>query len=90
MIGFLQINDWFLVNLEKTKYFLFHKLTDPDNIPLKLRSLPLNGNIIERENSLYFLGVILDEHLTRKNHIQVIENKVSKNIGVLFKTSQLK
>ena len=64
-----QINDWFLanklfINLEKTKYILFHKCIDQENIPLKLPLLQLNSNIIERENSLKFLGVILDEHLT--------------------------
>ena len=37
---------------------LFHKLTNQENIPLKLSSLQLNGNIIERENPLKFLGVI--------------------------------
>ena len=42
-----------------------------ENIPLKLHSLRLNGNI-ERENSVKFLGVILDEHLTWKKHIQLI------------------
>ena len=42
---------------------LFHKLTDQENIPLKLSSIQLNGKIIERENSFKFLGVILDEHL---------------------------
>ena len=72
-----QINDWFLanklsLNVEKNIYMLFHKITDQDNIPLKLSSLQLNGNIIERENSLKFLGVILDEHLTWKKHMQLI------------------
>ena len=51
--------------------------------------LQLNSNIIERVNSLKFLGVILDEHLTWKKHIQLVENKVSKNVGVLYKTSKL-
>ena len=83
-----QINDWFLanklsLNVEKTKYMLFHKLTDQENIPLKLPLLKLNRKIIEREYSFKFLGVILDEHLTWKKHIQLIENKVSKNVGVL-------
>ena len=71
---------------------LFHKLTDQDDIPLKLLSLQLNGNwdwIIERENSLKFLGLIRDEHLTWKKHIQLTENKVSKNVGVLYKTIKL-
>ena len=43
---------------------LFRKLRDQEDIPLKLPSLQLNGNIIERENSLKFLCVILDEDLT--------------------------
>ena len=52
------------LNVEKTKHMFFHKLTDQDNIPLKLPSLQLNGNIIEKENSLKFLAVILDEQWT--------------------------
>ena len=51
--------------------------------------LQLNSNIIERESSLKFLGVILDEHLTWKKRMQLIENKVSKNVGVLYKASKL-
>ena len=45
---------------------IFDKLIDQENIPLKLPSFQLNCNIIERENSLKFPGVILDEHLTWK------------------------
>ena len=89
-----QINDWFLpnklsLNVEKTNICYFINLQIKKNISLKLPSLQLNGNIIERENSLKFLGVILDEHLTWKKHIQLIENKVSKNVGALYKTSEL-
>ena len=84
-----QINGWFLakrlpLNIEKTKYVLFHKVTGQDNIPLKMSSLQLNGNIIERVNiteSLKFLAVVLDEQITRKKHIQIIENKVSKMLA---------
>ena len=68
---------------------LFPKLTGQENIPLKLPSLQLNGNIIESENSLKFLGFITDEHLTWKKDIQLNENKVSKNVGVLHKTTKL-
>ena len=87
-----QINDWFLanklsLNVEKTKYMFFHKRIEQENIVLKLPLLQLNSNIIKKENSLKFLGVILDEHLTWKKHIQLIENKVSKNVGVLYKAS---
>ena len=67
---------------------LFHELRDQENIPLKLPSLQMNGNIVEIENSLKFLGVILDELLTWKNYIQLTEKKVSKNVGALYKTSK--
>ena len=56
---------------------LFHKGIDQENIPLKLPLLQLNRNIIER------VGVILDGHLTWKKLIQLIENKVSKNVSVV-------
>jgi hypothetical protein len=32
-----------------------------------------------------FLGVILDENITWNSHIHVIENEISKNLGVLYK-----
>ena len=44
---------------------------------------------IKRENSVKFLGVIIDENLTWKNHIEVAENKISKNIGILYRASHL-
>ena len=68
---------------------LFHKCIEQENIPLKLPLLQLNSNIIERENSLKFLGVILDEHLTWKKHIQLIKIKVSKSVGVLYNANKL-
>ena len=36
------------------------------------------------------LGVIFDEYLTWKKHLQLIGNKVSKNVGILSKISKLK
>ena len=56
-----QINDCFLANkpsldVEK-KYVLFHELIYQHDIPLKLLSLQLNGNIIERKKlSLINIG----------------------------------
>ena len=67
---------------------LFHELIDQENIPLKMPSLQMNGNIDETENSLKFLGVILDELLIWKKYRQLIEKKVSKNVGALYKTSK--
>ena len=81
-----QINDWFLanklsLNVEKTKY----PNIEQENIPLKLPLLQLNSNIIERENSLKFLGVILDEHLTWKKHINLLKIKSQKMLVFFIK-----
>ena len=51
--------------------------------------MTFNNIEIKRENSVKFLGVIIDENLTWKIHIEVVEIKISKNIGVLYRTSHL-
>ena len=38
-----------------------------------------------RETTIKFLGILLDENLTCRNHIARIESKVSKNLGILYK-----
>ena len=60
-----------------------------DSLPLQLPTMTFNNIEIKIENSVKFLGLIIDENLTWKNHIQVVENKVSKNIGVLYRPSHL-
>ena len=44
---------------------------------------------IKRIISIKYLGVFIDEHLTLKEHITVIENKVSKNLGLLYRTGRV-
>ena len=51
--------------------------------------MTFNNIEIKRENSVKFLGVIIDENLTWKNHIEVVENKISKNSGVLYRAGHL-
>ena len=31
---------------------------------------------------------MIDENLTWKTHIELVENKISKNVGILFKASR--
>ena len=75
--------------MQKTKYVLFHKLALCDSLPLQLPAMTLNNIENKRENPVRFLGVIIDENLTWKNHIEVVENKISKIIGVLYRASHL-
>ena len=60
-----------------------------DSLLSQLPTMTFNNIEIKRENSIKFLGVIIDENLTWKSHIEVVENKISKNIGVLYMTSHL-
>ena len=88
-----KISKWFQANTlslneDKTRFILFHKLQDRDNLPLQLPVLKTNNYKIERSSSIKFLGVMVDEHLNWKDHINIIENKLPKNLGLLHKAKQ--
>ena len=84
------IDDWFIanklsLNVKKTKFSLFHKSSRVDDIPLKLPKLKIRNHEIDRVASIKFLGVLIDEHLSWKEHIKYIENKIAKSIGLLYR-----
>ena len=72
------------LNESKTKFTLFHKSWDKDNLPLKLPILKLNNFEIKRTTSIKFFVIMVDENLTWNDHIHIPENKLSKNIGLLY------
>ena len=69
----------------KTKYSFFHKPSQKENIPLLLSKLIINNCQIQQTESIKFWGVLLDENLSWKEHIKYNENKIAKNLGLLFK-----
>ena len=82
-----KISEWFQANKlslkeDKTRFTLSHKLQDRDNLPLQLPALKI------RPISIKFLGVMVDEHLKWKDDINIIENKLSENLGLLHKAKQ--
>ena len=86
-----KFNVWFKVNklslnADKTKFTLFHKSSQSENLPLKLPNLFMNNTNIERKESLKFLRVLIDETLSWKNHIKILESKLSCAIGLLYKS----
>ena len=86
------VNEWFLanklsLNVGKTKYLFFHKPNACDSIPLRLPIVNFNNIEIKRESSVKFQGVIIDENITWNKHMELVENKVSKNIGILYRAS---
>ena len=69
----------------KTKFTLFHKQRAEDNLPLQLPNLNINNNEIKQSSPIKFLGVLVDQNLTWIDHITLVENKLSKNLGLLHK-----
>ena len=82
------ISQWFkanklLLNIKNRKYTLFHKYSIKDKIPLKLPMLKIENKVIEKTQSIKFLGVMLDKNVSWKYHIKTVENKLSKNTGLM-------
>ena len=82
------VTDWCVTNIlsiNTSKKII--KQTPWDNIPLKLPDLKSNKIILKRVTELKFLDVMTDKNLNWQSHIKLVESKISKNIGVLFKGS---
>ena len=70
------------LNIRKTKSILFNLTKDKKRINISLKIL---DEKIEQVEQIKFLGVILDENLTWKKHIQYLNRKIAKNIGIISK-----
>ena len=86
----MNINDWLMANklsltVGKTKYSLFHKPSRVVDLPLKLPKLSINIQEIKRASYNKFLGVLLDENLSWKEHLKNTENKLAKVIRLIYK-----
>lgn len=66
----------------KTKFMVFGGVRANFEI-----QLILNGVEIERVYETKFLGVISDHKFSWKLHIEYIKQKLSKTIGIIYKTS---
>ena len=64
--GLSNISHWFKLSLnaDKTKFTLFHKVKQRDNIPVVLPTLKINNSLIKQVDHIKFLGVLFDENLT--------------------------
>ena len=78
------INDWFMVNklllnVSKTKFITFGKRFQ--NLHL---NISINNIQIEKVNSIKFLGVEIDSLLNWNCHINVIQRKISRSLGIMY------
>ena len=70
------------LNINKTHYMIFHR----SRLKASHCDVILNDNIVKRVTSTKFLGIIIDEKLSWKQHIEYVKNKISKSIGINYKT----
>ena len=66
------------VNFKKTHYMTVSS-------PQKANKLKLNLHNIEEKNYIKYLGIYIDKNLNWAPHIQHINSKISKNLGILFR-----
>jgi hypothetical protein len=76
------------LNVNKTKWSLFHSASKKRFLPEFLPGLSINGIEIKRDIITKFLGVYIDENISWKYHIDTICTKVSKSIGILYKARE--
>ena len=81
------LSEWYkcnklFLNFDKTKYIIFHSRNRKviNTTPIKIEN-----NIIERTESIDFLGILIHESLDWKYHIMNVISKLSRSIGVLYK-----
>lgn len=74
------------VNLNKTMYMFFtlHKHLYSSSL-----QITINGEEIKRTTSTRFLGVIIDDQLSWKNHVAHISSKLSKSVGIIGRVGKL-
>ena len=85
------ISAWFKsnklsLNVNKTKWLLFHPLSKRQSLPQTFPNLLIENIHIKREHVTKLLGVFTDENLSRKQHMYIVSSKISKSIGILYKS----
>jgi hypothetical protein len=86
-----QVSHWFkcnrlTVNYSKSTYLLFFPNKDDDNyIESNNLLISLDNNLIKRVTVTKFLGILIDDKLSFKNHISSIICKINSLNGMLYR-----
>lgn len=86
MIELKKVNGWISanklrLNISKTSYTLFQNRSIKNLMP----TVMLNNESLKQVSSTKFLGIIVDENLNWKLHIDHVCSKLSKVVGVLYR-----
>ena len=84
-----KLNIWFSanklsLNVDKTHYCIFRKRGNILDKNIQYPSLILDNHIIERVNYTKYLGIIIDEFITFKEHIDHLVNKLKQYCGIFY------
>ena len=83
----IKVNDLFSANkLGINKFSLIHKSGKKYSILSHLPFLKTNSHDIERVTAIKFLSILLDDNWSWKEHTKCLENKIAKNIGLIYRT----
>lgn len=88
VINWMKVN-MLKLNLTKTNYMIFTPKTPKYK---QLNKFKFHGNsdyLIENKSHCKYLGLIIDNRLNWKEHINNLENRLSKIVGILYKVRQL-
>lgn len=85
----MKLSEWFKINklslnLQKTTYMVFSKRKT-----YEIQPIIIDGVQIEQSNKVKFLGVIVDQKLSWKEHILYVRNKLSSILSVLYRASHI-
>ena len=67
------------LNLDKTKYLIFR----PHNKVVNDIKIQIDGKDIDRVVNFNLLGIVVNEKLDWKPHVNMIAIKISKSVGIL-------
>ena len=81
-----KLHEWLCINrlslnITKTNFVIFHSI----NKPKKPITILINKEAIDEVKHIKYLGVLTDSQLTFKYHIDELNKKVSREIGILYK-----
>ena len=74
------------LNIKKTSYIIFHPYQKRINSNIRIKAYDSRTKTffdLERKDHVKYLGVIIDQHLSWKHHINHIALKISRNIGII-------
>ena len=70
------------LNVGKTEFLIFKPRNKTENIEI---NISIANSIIKRSKSKKYLGLIFDDAMTWKSHIELVTKKVSRAIGIMYR-----